>query len=427
MDWRAISRSRSRAPMDWRPESRSRSRPPMVGASDIHNQFKFPTSSPPKRDTLATSIPIPSSSGLRSPHSSHPPPTMLPAVFESTGEHRAHFSGLDTFGLSHSPLGHPSSLPSTGILARPSVSTLPSPEMKAFPKHVRKTSFDHTVAREGIFTGVSGRHQVNGKPRSPESLVGTKRRADAPHAESMLRGDPPSGIELAHTEAKEADHFRRESPFPSGPFNFSVPPYDSFFELSGAANMGAHLSSSLSTPKDHTPSELHFTESMRGSLNGAYSPTVSVPNESMSAAAAASAAAVAESYAQFNMANMGLEDYQLMNMMYNASHHEFGPGVGPNGNPFTVDPTQILPNIPLDPHEAVFHPSPSSDGWGNGVGSSSNASPEPYNVSNASTPPSTENALGATRPAQSRKIASTKRVGQDAASRAGANGSQRKG
>ena len=108
MDWRAISRSRSRAPMDWRPESRSRSRPPMNGMSDSHNQFKFP-SSPPKRES---GIPIPSSSGHRSPQAG------LPAVYESTGEHRAQLSALDSFALLHSPAGHPSSLPSTGLLAR---------------------------------------------------------------------------------------------------------------------------------------------------------------------------------------------------------------------------------------------------------------------------------------------------------------------
>ncbi len=57
-------------------------------------------------------------------------------------------------------------------------------------------------------------------------------------------------------------------------------------------------------------------------------------------------------------------------------------------SPYThVDPTQIL-NVG-DGYPA-FHASPSSDGWGGGVGSSSNASPEPYNASNASTPPSAE-------------------------------------
>ncbi|KAI0693997.1 hypothetical protein C8T65DRAFT_833556 [Cerioporus squamosus] len=417
MDWRAISRSRSRAPMDWRPASRSRSRPPVGGMSDLQNQFKFPSSSPPKRDVTSPSIPIPGSSGRRSPHSSLPSNLMLPAVFESAGEHRAQYNNLDSFSLLQSPPGHPSSLPSTGILARASASTLPSPELKAFPKHVRKTSFDHTVAREGIYAGVSGRHQVNGKPRSPEGLLGTKRRADAPHAESMLRADPPAGIDLPPPmETKDLDHMRRESPFPTSSFNFSVP-YESFFDLSTANNLGPHISSSLPTAKESHPPDFSFSDSIRSSLNGTYSPPGS--NEGLSAAAAAASAAVAETYAQFNMSSMGLENFPLMSMMYHNTPHDLSHAMGPNANSFTVDPHQILP---LDHTE--FHPSPSSDGWGNGVGSSSNASPEPYNVSNASTPPSAEG--GPSRNAQSRKIASTKRVSQDAA-RAGASGAQRKG
>ncbi|KAI0630208.1 hypothetical protein C8Q77DRAFT_1136925 [Trametes polyzona] len=448
MDWRAISRSRSRAPMDWRPASRSRSRPPMTGISDLHNQFKFPSSSPPKRDVTSSSIPIPGSSGRRSPHSSLPAQLMLPAVFESAGEHRAQYN-LDSYSLLQSPLGLPASLPSTGILARASMSTLPSPEQRTFPKHVRKTSFDHTVAREGIFTGVSGRHQVNGKPRSPEGLLGTKRRADAPHAESMLRGDPPSGMELPPPiDAKDLEQFRRESPFPTSSFTFSVPSYDSFFDLSAAG--GNHLQGSMSASmsaqhKDAQSAELSYSDSMRPTLNGTYSPPVGSVNEGLSAAAVAASAAVAETYAHFNM---GLEDYQLMNMMYphpaphphqhpthghahghgHGHDHHLAPALGPpNPNhPFThVDPTQILP-LEHTP-DGAFHPSPSSDGWGNGVGSSSNASPEPYNVSNASTPPSVDGAPGGARTAQPRKIASSKRASQqENAARAGA-AAQRKG
>ncbi|KAI0743591.1 hypothetical protein C8Q80DRAFT_1345613 [Daedaleopsis nitida] len=420
MDWRAISRSRSRAPMDWRPSSRSRSRPPIGGMAELQNQLKFPSSSPPKRDFTSPGIPFPSSSGRRSPHSTHPTQSTLPALFESAGEHRAHHNPFDSFSLAHSPVGVPSSLPSTGILARASASTLPSPELKAFPKHVRKTSFDHTVAREGIFTGVSGRHQVNGKPRSPEGLLGTKRRADAPHAESMLRADPPAGIDLTTPmESKDLDHYNRESSFPSSSFSFSVPSYDSFFDLSGATTNS--LASSLPGHKNHQ-TELSFSDSIR-SMNGTYSPPVGVSNEGLSAAAAAASAAVAETYAQFNMANMTLENFPLMDMMYHNATHGMDPGMGSNANPYTVDPTQILP---ID-HSEVFHPSPSSDGWGNGVGSSSNASPEPYNVSNASTPPSGDGAAGGSRNAPPRKIASTKRVIQDAAARAGASSAQRKG
>jgi len=75
-------------------------------------------------------------------------------------------------------------------------------------------------------------------------------------------------------------------------------------------------------------------------------------------------------------------------------------------NPYThVDPTQILPPEHGDAAFHSFHPSPSSDGW---VNSSSTASPEPYNTSNASSPLSMEGT--STSRNQPRKFASTKRV-----------------
>ncbi|KAH9931131.1 uncharacterized protein BXZ73DRAFT_90208 [Epithele typhae] len=242
----------------------------------------------------------------------------------------------------------------------------------------------------------------------------------------MLRADPPTGIDIptpqSHPLDTKEDHYRG-TPFPTSPFSFSTP-YESLFDFPGSHGTAGHVSSSLPSQKDYPPSSLHFPDSIRGPLDDTHSPPGGSV-EGLSPAAAASAASIAESYAQFNMNNMNYEDYQLMNMMYNNGGSDYGHGMGPNS--FTVDPTQILPNVPLDPGEA-FHPSPSSDGWGNGVGSSSNASPEPYNVSNASTPPSIEGAPGGSRPTQTRKIASTKRVTQDAANRAaGGSGAQRKG
>lgn len=49
-----------------------------------------------------------------------------------------------------------------------------NPLGSGFPRRVRKTSFDHTVAREGIeeFRGrAGGRHQVNGRPMAPPDEV----------------------------------------------------------------------------------------------------------------------------------------------------------------------------------------------------------------------------------------------------------------
>ncbi len=423
MDWRAISRSRSRVPMDWRPASRSRSRPPMAGLmAEQQNHFKFPSLSPPKSlSSTAKPIPLLSSSGRRSPPSSLAAHMGLAAVYESNAEHHP-YPDVPPFSALNSPAGHPASLPSFGLhgFTRPSLSAAPSPEQRTFPKHVRKTSFDHTIAREGIFVGVSGRHQVNGKPLSPEKLLGTKRRADAPHAESMLRGDPVAVDAAGLTETHDVE---RNSPFPSSAFNFSFPPYDNYFDVpGGTGSMPNSLSHHLGHSLKQSLSDAGYSD-IRHSLNGTYSP-IDHSGEGLSAASAAASAAVAEGYAQLTVANMaGLDDpnleYQhLLGMVMMYSSLDVHPSLG---HPFThVDPTQILPLDHAEGPYQSFHPSPSSDGWGNGLNSSSNASPEPYNTSNASTPPSVEGAPngGGSRNAP-RKIASTKRISQDATSRSG--------
>lgn len=228
MDWRAISRSRSRISMDWRPASRSRSRPPPPGQpfdqgpgyphSWSEGKFAFPsydesgTSLPSGSIPLAktfenrfssnqysssSSIPIPGiASQLRhsSPplSSSLPSQLRLPAVYEEGNQASA--SGAGTFAnaqapsrLSHtdhlhqslstynSPSFQPSSLPSSFGLHGPSrpPSNVPGQEEpRSFPRHVRKTSFDHTVSRAGILPlPGGGRHQVNGRPLPPDSSL----------------------------------------------------------------------------------------------------------------------------------------------------------------------------------------------------------------------------------------------------------------
>ncbi|KAJ3541343.1 hypothetical protein NM688_g6098 [Phlebia brevispora] len=419
MDWRAMSRSRSRVPMDWRPASRSRSRPPMAGVmAEQQNQFKFPSMSPPKSlSSPSKPIPVSQASGRRSPRSSLTAQMGLTAVYETSAEHNP-YADIPPFSALSSPGGHPASLPSFGLhgFTRASMSTAPSPEQRTFPKHVRKTSFDHTVAKEGIFVGVSGRHQVNGRPLSPEKVLGMKRRADAPHAESMLRGDP---VAVDAVGLQEQQDVERGSPFPSSAFNFSFPPYENFFDVPGGATSPNTLSHSLGNPMKQRLSEA-YSDSLPQSMNGTYSP-VEPGSEGLSAAAAAASAAVAEGYATLNVANMAhLDDNSLdyqqllgMGMMFpNLDNHSS------IHHPYThVDPTQILPGH-IDHGEGAFqsfHPSPSSDGWGNGLNSSSNASPEPYNTSNASTPPSVEGMpSGSSSRNPPRKIVTTKRLSQDA-------------
>ena len=163
----------------------------------------------------------------------------------------------------------------------------------------------------------------------------------------------------------------------------------------------------------------------------------------MSAAAVAASAAVAEGYAQLGLAG-GLDDYSHILRFYSFSDHtpttntSIGGPLPTSGSydtmqiPYThVDPTQISPPSG-DPdgtgvggvgsQQAYHDTSPSSDGWGLGSGhTSTGASPEPYNGSAASTPPSIEGVAignsgsGTTTNARhpTRKIAASKRVAQD--------------
>ena len=434
--------------MDWRPTSRSRSRPPpnslttfddhgMIFGSSSQGRYGFPSLGPqsdstgfqhkssglsgslPSGDTKEASRSIPIrgasalSAGRRSPTAlSLPHQSDLPSVYgagtqkydNSTHPRYPNNAYPQSFSAFNSPSFQPSSLPSFGLhgLASNPSSSSSSPEKRSFPKHVRKTSFDHTVEREGIFSGVSGRHQVNGKPLSPDSLAGTKRPADAPHAESMLRADPPSVDE----SFREQEPFDTDSSFPQTAFDFSFPPYDGMFDLVGSnGSLGQDdysiaQTNSLSGPRSH--------HSTRSSIS---SPTYTSPPNvkgGLSAAAAAASAVMAEGYAQLDAANLagaedsGLDYRQFMGLAYPSMDN----GSYLAHNPYThVDPTHILP---VEHGDGVFHASPSSDGWGNGVHSSSTASPEPYNTSTASSPPSVEGASNNRN--QPRKLASTRRV-----------------
>ncbi|KAJ7045503.1 hypothetical protein C8F04DRAFT_1025242 [Mycena alexandri] len=415
MDWRAMSRSRSRT-MDWAPASRSRSRPADALAQDqmpyaLDGRFAFPTFSDTRRPKPSTSIPIPGSSlAARTPP--YPPSrSELSSVHEDGSEgdpaarymHPSHYN--HAISNYNSPTFAPSSLPSFGLhgQARIPSTSGPSPDQRGFPRHVRKTSFDHTVSKDGIFAAIGGRHQVNGKPLSPDSLLGTKRRAEAPHDESMLRADP-SNVDGAvrpavHEDPPPFDH--GSSSFPSTSFNFSYPSYDGLFDLPG----GGEYSASGSPHRFQQQPARSYSSSSSGHNEGG-----------LSAAAAAASAAMAEGYAQLSAANLAggdesaLDYRQLMGLVY----PDAARATMQQQNQYThVDPTQILAADGAYPSFA----SPSSDGWGNGVNSSNNASPEPYNASNASTPPSasTEVAPGpSARTSTGRKYIPLKQGAQEA-------------
>ncbi|KAG6842086.1 hypothetical protein C0991_002740 [Blastosporella zonata] len=469
MDWRAISRSRSRISMDWRPTSRSRSRPPEPMPFDQHGllnmapfdaRYVFPNSHDSFRSdntrgaskaglSTSPSIPIPGgagpsmlslSYGRRSPPYTSHHPSELPSVFEDQAEAASSFPEarfLNPSAFNHplsnldSPIFVPSSLPSTGIHGLSKVPSahhiqgLPN-QQRSFPRHVRKTSFDHTVSKDGILAGLSGRHQVNGKPLSPENLVGQKRRAETPHSESMLRADPSvvNGVPpLLRPDQLEENG----SPFPSSMFNFSFPPYEGLFSLPSATPSSPRLDFN---PYRQQQQPHHHSSSMSSPTFASPDGTSQTPTkEGLSAAAVAASAVMAEGYASLSTANLGgvddgLFDYgQLLGMVY--------PGL--DGRYTHVDPAQLLAGqgdgsggaggSDILNSFAQFHASPSSDGWGNGVGSSADASPEPHNTSNASTPPSAEGApqSSTARTANGRKYIPLKQELQRKASLSAAN------
>lgn len=452
-----MSRSRSRISMDWRPQSPSRSRPrPSVTHFEqpgMHTQFDarhpFPSTQDrpdksPERGVRCSeehssspSIPIPGTSTLSSTRhsatsSSGHMRSALSAIYEGRTGHEAspfgspihdnaHVNQFDqSLSALNTPAFHPTSLPSFGLHG-PTKSLLDdhSSKPRAFPRHVRKTSFDHTVEREGIFTGPSGRHQVNGKPLSPDSLAGQKRRADAPHAESMLRADPSNVEGNPHSsKPREADQYGGNGSFPATTFNFSFPALDGMFDFTSPGSAISHhdFPHMLQNAESARASDLHFHDSAPHSLSGpTYTPSVGSPpgvDEGISAAAAAAAAnaAMAEGYVQhLGAANFTADDGVDYHQLLGLPFPSLDAGVSLGQGPYThVDPTQILP---VEHGEMVFqsyHASPTSD-WGNGLPSST-ASPEPYITSNASSPPSVE---GGNNPRISnRKISSTNRVTQ---------------
>ncbi|KAF8625403.1 hypothetical protein AX15_005369 [Amanita polypyramis BW_CC] len=436
MDWRAISRSRSRISMDWRPTSRSRSRPPdtslTFGQHGIYgNDYRYLHTTQISSDTKDSSkglhrmvngryptgshgVPVPSAmfslASRRSPSISTRVPSSHTGAYEdardlgvdNVGElrhvHNLNFGHpVSTFS---SPTFTPSSLPSAGLHGLNKTNGPHSQEPRAFPRHVRKTSFDHTVSKDGILQGISGRHQVNGKPLSPDSLLGQKRRAEAPHHDSLLRADPSNvnGTSIVH---QEQDVFERNSPFPSSSFDFTFPPYESLLSFSPSSLHSQGQADS--SHRDGTESGgSHVYAGSRSSVGGSIFATVGEPvtsSEGLSSAAASASAVMTEGYVQINAASLAGMDDSLVDY-----RHFMGlgyPGLDTSNTYTHVDPTQILSIQQGENTSSLhnFHASPSSDGWANGLSSSAGASPEPNNAtSSASTPPSTEVATSDGRP-----------------------------
>ncbi|KAL1748692.1 transcription factor ScGATA-6 [Schizophyllum fasciatum] len=419
MDWRAFSRSRSRVDMDWKPQSRSRSRPPEHTSFDQHGMmasnmsFGFTSMLPPddvsfSRPSKSTSS-LPSSMSLLSAARRSPPfiSSTVGGELSSVYEEPHAMAGPSSFDgqerypntLDFHPFPSsynnstfmPASLPSLGLHG-PKIPPGSSPgDVRTFPRHVRKTSFDHTVSKDGLLSGLSGRHQVNGKPLSPDALAGNKRRADAPHAESMLRGDPASVPNvLSGPQLPGDDHYDQHSSFPSSSFHFSFPSYDSvgLFTEGGLHGTDGDGGDGRYTHHSSARSSIS-TPGFVGSPGG----------HELSAGAAAAAASLAENYAHLSAGGLsGLDgslDYRhLMGLVYPGQGVDSGGLGSPSAGYTHVDPTQILAGVGQGDFGSGLqqHASPSSDGWN----ASSNASPEPYIASTASTPPSGDGQLTTT-------------------------------
>jgi len=445
MDWRELSRSRSRAPMDWRAASRSRSRPPpsdmaqdLDSTSTLLANPQTPVDSKPNQSTLSSIHAPGPSMAARSSITIHKSCQDDTSYVPFPGAHPLS-PPLSNFS---SPMGHPSSLPALGLR---SFSHLPQNPPPTFPKHVRKTSFDHTVTKDGILASIQGRHQINGKPRSPGNIAGTKRVADGPHIESMLRGDilhDMSDLDAA-IGASSYDHDTNTG-FPSSSFHFSVHPvsYDAYFDMNRATGMTNVTSTSFSPPPSSISLSVRDKPTPSYQIRGKTPPQIN--SEGLSAAAVAASAAVAEGYAQIGFAG-GLDDYAHVLSFYSSfpehtptANTSIGGHLSSSGSydamqiPYThVDPTQISPpSCDIDGagvggignQPAYPNTSPSSDSWGVGSGpTSTGASPEPYNGSAASTPPSIEgvapgssgsgNTTSTRHP--TRKIITSKRVAQE--------------
>ncbi|KAB5593150.1 Nitrogen regulatory protein area protein [Ceratobasidium theobromae] len=418
MDWRAVSRSRSRISMDWRADSRSRSRPPWDvprpqsewDASEAHSHALLAQGQP----QLATSLvqrtepeTIPEEGQSLSKNS-----TSVPIPIRN-GAGRTSPSPAFHHSLGYMPQSMPAFDPAQGGFGLGAGTGTGVEGDDYFPKRVRKTSFDHTVTRPDFVaanTTFGGRHQYNGRPVAPGMPI---------HPSMVPYGDATPDIVRSLDEAVSGT-----SSFPSTPYSHHAPHgVGDFFDLPPGAGDEKRPDGRLSISPSHTlPSPgrgglmghpmglgtLSAGQDLSGLPNHGLSARhpLASPNRALSAVASA---AVAESEARYNavtmsIVNAGLDnvgpdgplDYHyFMNVLYPlgannldtsgmrrlVARSNLGGSTSHSGldgsipHPFThVDPTQVLSGDLV----GAYGPSPSSDGWAaGGFTSSSTASPEP--------------------------------------------------
>ncbi|KAH7108140.1 hypothetical protein BKA62DRAFT_681211 [Auriculariales sp. MPI-PUGE-AT-0066] len=361
VDWRSRSRSRVSA-MDWKPTSRSRSRVNLQDPfSEAHAQamlqhgldfvsnprdnVSFPSQDPePGSSRLAASPPIPipgTGSGSRSSLTSYDH-TVVGSVHESLHSQVQY------------PYGHhAASLPAFGMYSLPGRSERP-----------------------GVLGAGSGRHQVNGRPLGPEAepVAGRKRRADAPPAESLLRGDP----QPVSPRTERSSEISQGSPFPSSSFNFEFGLHEALY---GSAGGGQSLAQQADEQQRMDKAISGALEAMQMASNVRSHGLMGEPSTAIS-------------YGGHGL-DEGSIDYSLMSMLYSGTYdqHLTDPPTSMHAAPFThVDPTQLISGMEgggsgdASTLTRSFHPSPSSDDWATtgGFTSSSTASPEPAHPSTSS-------------------------------------------
>ncbi|KAG8995478.1 hypothetical protein FRB90_000175, partial [Tulasnella sp. 427] len=250
----------------------------------------------------------------------------------------------------------------------------------AYPKHVRKTSFDHTVSRAGILSDIGGRHQVNGRPVPPESSLG-KRRADmAPHAESYLRGDQQF-VETFMNESALTTASSTTDGLPSASFTFTYPPpnaFENYFDMSPSATGAGGLAT--------VPEKSALVGGQDSVLFPTSSPAgLATSPEQLQMAARIAANAVEDGEARLGGPLPGLSQsidgsvsgYAMLGGMYATNGFDGFGGIDPMMSTMynTVDPQILAPGPAGD--FSRFEASPPGGEWGSGSTPSSTASPEP--------------------------------------------------
>ncbi|GAB1524414.1 hypothetical protein RhiTH_007568 [Rhizoctonia solani] len=420
MDWRAVSRSRSRISMDWRAGSRSRSRPPWDAprprgewdASEAHSHALLAQGKAQDAQFIGQRnepepIPEEGQASLTKNSSS------VPIPIRPAGTGRASPTPAYHHSLGHMPQSVPAYDITQGGFAVGADHGADGEDY--FPRRVRKTSFDHTVQRPDFAAhnaAIRGRHQYNGRPLAPGATM----------TSFTAYGDATPDIVRSLDEAVSGT-----SSFPSTPYSHHAPPgADNFFDLPSRGLDEKHSDGRLSISPSHTlsPGQAGFLGHSMGigglmtsrdpvGLNQGL-PAGFMFDPSSHALSAAAHAAVAESEARYNAVTMSIVNAGLDNvgpdgpLDYNYFMNVLYPGssnLDPSGVENSVDQTNLDGSIShsglenslphpfthVDPAHVltgdlagVYGPSPSSDSWG--FTSSSTASPEPSRPSQAPTP-----------------------------------------